>query len=143
MSPETGGRGGKSSPPKEEVDGGALSNLKIIDNFRKKKFIIINGDLLINFNFKKFLTFHKKNKSQITLTCHPNDHPYDSDLLVSNKKNELVKILSKPHKKSLIFKNLASAGIFVINGQLIKSIPNKKQKSSLRPLIYTEKIMGR
>jgi mannose-1-phosphate guanylyltransferase / phosphomannomutase len=109
-------------------DGGALSNLKIIDNFRKKKFIIINGDLLINFNFKKFLTFHKKNKSQITLTCHPNDHPYDSDLLVSNKKNELVKILSKPHKKSLIFKNLASAGIFVINGQLIKSIPNKKQK---------------
>ena len=109
-------------------DGGALSNLKSINNFEKKKFIIINGDLLINFNFKKFLTFHNKNKSQLTLTCHPNDHPYDSDLLVSDKKNKLVKILSKPHKKNLIFKNLASAGIFIINGQLIKLIPSKKQK---------------
>ena len=109
-------------------DGGALSNLKSINNFEKKKFIIINGDLLINFNFKKFLTFHNKNKSQLTLACHPNDHPCDSDLLVSNKKNKLIKILSKPHKKNLIFKNLASAGIFIINGQLIRLIPSKKQK---------------
>ena len=30
---------------------------------------------------------------------HPNDHPYDSDLLEINEKNRLIKFHKKPHKK--------------------------------------------
>ena len=85
------------------------------------------GDLIFNINFKKFFSFHKKNKSDITLLVHPNDHPFDSDLLEVNDKNKLIKLHNKPHKKKNIG-NLCSSGIFIISKKILKFIkPNEFQ----------------
>jgi histidinol-phosphate phosphatase family protein len=84
--------------------------------------------LLVNFSFREFLNFLNKKKSDLCIVGHPNDHPYDSDLLVSDKNDRLLKIYSKPHRKNLIYKNLTAAGIFFLKGKLIKLIPDKKLK---------------
>jgi mannose-1-phosphate guanylyltransferase/phosphomannomutase len=108
-------------------DGGALSLLKKKNFLLKKNYLVINGDLLININLKKIIRFHKKNNSQLTIVTHPNNHPFDSDILKTNENNRLIKIFNKPHSKKLIYNNNVSSGIVVISGSLIKNISNKKK----------------
>ena len=116
--------------------------LKPLQDYVSDSCLIIMGDLIFNIDFKKFYSFHKKNKSDITLLVHPNDHPYDSDLLEINEKNQLIKFHNKPHKKNDIG-NLSSSGIFLINKNILKFIkPNKFQDLSkdILPKLLKKKI---
>jgi mannose-1-phosphate guanylyltransferase / phosphomannomutase len=99
--------------------------LKILQDFNNNCYLIIMGDLIFNINFRKFYSFHKKNKSDFTLLAHPNDHPFDSDLLEINEKNQLIKFHNKPHKKNDLG-NLSSSGIFLINKKIFKFIKTNK-----------------
>ena len=83
------------------------------------------GDLIFNIDFKKFYLFHMKKKSDITLLVHPNDHPFDSDLLEINEKHELTKFHNKPHKKKNLG-NLCSSGVFIVNKRILKFIKEDK-----------------
>ena len=99
--------------------------LKPLQNYKSNNYLIIMGDLIFNIDLKKFYSFHKKNRSDFTLLAHPNDHPFDSDLLEINEKNQLIKLYNKPHKKNDIG-NLSSSGIFLINKKIFKYIENNK-----------------
>lgn len=115
-------------------DGGALSLLKNEKFLFKKNFLIINGDLLININLRKLINFHNKNNSRLTIVTHPNNHPYDSDILETNENGRLIKIFNKPHSKKLIYKNNVSSGVAIISGSLIKYI-SKKKKSFYKQIL--------
>jgi len=91
--------------------------LKLLQNYRNKNYLIIMGDLIFNIDFKKFYLFHMKKKSDITLLVHPNDHPFDSDLLEINEKHELTKFHNKPHKKKNLG-NLCSSGVFIVKKRI-------------------------
>ena len=107
--------------------GGCLRSLM---KYKHKNYLIIFGDLIFNINFKKFCEFHIKNKSDITFLVHPNDHPFDSDILEVNEKNRLIQFHKKPHKKNNIG-NLSLSGILIINEKILKYIkPNKFQDFS-------------
>jgi len=104
--------------------------LKQLENYIDDDILILSGDLIFNIDFKKFFAFHKKNKSDISFLVHPNDHPFDSDLLEINKKNKLIKFHKKPHTKKNIG-NLYLSGIMIINKKILKFIkPNKFQDFS-------------
>lgn len=98
--------------------GGCLKSLK---NFKSKDYLIVSGDLIFNIDFKKFFLFHKKKKSDLTLLVHPNDHPFDSDLLEINDNNQLTQFHKKPHKKKDIG-NLSLSGILIINKKILNHI---------------------
>jgi mannose-1-phosphate guanylyltransferase/phosphomannomutase len=126
----------------ESMPLGTGGSLKPLQDYKSNSYLIIMGDLIFNINFKKFYSFHKKNKSDITLLVHPNDHPFDSDLLEINEKNQLIKFHNKPHKKNDIG-NLSSSGIFLINKKILKLIkPNKFQDLSkdILPKLLKKKI---
>ena len=99
--------------------------LKLLQNYRNKNYLIIMGDLIFNIDFKKFYLFHMKKKSDITLLVHPNDHPFDSDLLEINEKHELTKFHNKPHKQKNLG-NLCSSGVFIVNKRILKFIKEDK-----------------
>ena len=114
----------------ESMPLGTGGCLKPLQKYKNDHYLIVMGDLIFNIDFKKFYSFHKKNKSDFTLLVHPNDHPYDSDLLEVNEKNQLIKFHNKPHKKNDIG-NLSSSGIYLINKKILKFIkPNKFQDLS-------------
>lgn len=117
-------------------DGGALSLLKNEKFLFKKNFLIINGDLLININLRKLINFHNKNNSRLTIVTHPNNHPYDSDILETNENGRLIKIFNKPHSKKLIYKNNVSSGVAIISGSLIKYISKKKNHFINKSYLY-------
>jgi D,D-heptose 1,7-bisphosphate phosphatase len=118
--------------------GGAL---KIIENKKDKNILVIMGDVLANVNFKKFITFHKSKKSDITLFAHPNNHPYDSDLIATDENSRVIKFYSKNKKKNLYVRNLASAGIYLVKTRLLKLLKKNTFQDLSKNLI--EKLINK
>ena len=118
--------------------GGSLYGLKAM---KEKDYIMVYGDLVFNFDFKNFFRFHKDKKSDLTLVTHPNSHPFDSDSVVSNKNDRVLKFYNKPHKIKHTG-NSCLAGIFAFNKKILGNIKaNKFQDFSkiIIPLLLKKK----
>ena len=116
--------------------------LKSLQNYKSKDFLIVFGDLIFNIDFKKFFLFHKRKKSDLTLLVHPNDHPFDSDLLKINNNNQLTHFYKKPHKRKDIG-NLSLSGILIINRKIlnyIKSATFQDFSKEIIPKLLKKKI---
>lgn len=62
--------------------GGALYYLK---DKVKTDFVVCSGDTVFDIDIRRMLAYHKKKKAAITLFTHPNAHPYDSDIIVTDR----------------------------------------------------------
>ncbi len=94
-------------------------------------FLLLCGDVILDVDFKRFIEFHKNNHALASLMSHPNDHPYDSSLLVTEilppqvpggnpvDTHRVVRWLNKEDER-LYYKNRVNAGIEIISPELLK-----------------------
>lgn len=106
-------------------------------------FLLLNGDLILDMDFSRMIEFHKKNHSLITLATHPNSHPYDSSLIVTDNEGCVIEWLPKEEKRQY-YKNRVNAGVQIISPTVI-SLFDRVQKLDLdrdiiKPLIFTKRI---
>ena len=121
--------------------GGAL--FKIIDDL-DDDFIVINGDIVFDMDFSRFIDFHRRSGAWATLAVHPNNHPYDSALLFTDSRSMIIKWLNKEEPRGY-YKNQVNAGIHILAKQLLGSIKPISEKVDLdreilKPLIPTGKL---
>lgn len=113
---------------------GCLSN----SNFKPQDhFMVIMGDIVTNFNLNKFYNFHKEKNSDITLFVHPNDHPYDSDIVNLDENGRVIKFFSKNRKKKIYTDNLATAGIYLFKANLLSLLKKNKKQDISKDFILT------
>jgi D,D-heptose 1,7-bisphosphate phosphatase len=93
-------------------------------------FILLNGDTIFDIDFSRMISFHKKNKAWATLAVHPNSHPFDSALIISNNNNQITGWLNKEDKRT-IYKNQVNAGVHILSSDFIKNCPQSKEKIDL------------
>ena len=85
-------------------------------------FILLNGDVIFDMDFSRMIGFHKEKNAQVTLAVHPNSHPYDSALVVSNSNCQVTGWLNKEDERKW-YKNLVNAGVHIISADFLKSCP--------------------
>ena len=107
---------------KEEKPLGTTGGIKEIKDKLKKDFLLFYGDVMLNMDLARLVRFHQKKKSACTLVLHPNDHPYDSDLVEIDKNQRIIAFHPKPHPKNKYFQNLVNAGLYVISPKIFKHI---------------------
>lgn len=117
---------------------GALFKLNMEEDF-----LLMCGDLIIDVDFNRFIEFHKSNNALATLLTHPNDHPYDSSLIVTKDKR-VIEWLSKEDER-LYYKNRVNSGIEIISPLLLKQVNTSVDKIDLdrevlKPNISSGKI---
>lgn len=112
---------------------GSAGGLKFLEGKVKSSFLVLNGDVINLMNFHKLIKFHQKKAGIATLVVHSTDHSYDSDLVEINE-NQQVKRIFKPQKTDK-FVNLANAGCFVFEPQVLKFIPKNSFFSLEKDLI--------
>ena len=88
-------------------------------------FLLLCGDVILDVDFNRFIEFHQKNHAWASLMAHPNGHPYDSSLLVTEilppqvpggnpvDTHRVVKWMAKEDER-LYYKNRVNAGIEII-----------------------------
>lgn len=90
---------------------GALYFFK--DDF-KEDFLLINGDIIFDIDVAKFLRFHQKKGGLVTLFTHPNNHPFDSGVIVTDNNCVVIDWLHKEEKRGW-YHNRVNAGIHLIS----------------------------
>jgi D-glycero-D-manno-heptose 1,7-bisphosphate phosphatase len=109
-------------------------------------FILLNGDIIFDINFQKLIDFHTNRHSWATLTSHPNSHPYDSSLLVTDTENRIVEWINKEEPR-LYYKNLVNAGIHILSKKILAEVSVNSEKVDLdrdilKPLISSRNVFS-
>lgn len=122
-------------------NAGALFKLKdkLTDDF-----LLLNADAMFNVDFNRFVEFHKEHKGLVTLFTHPNNHPYDSGLIIANKDKQVEKWLSKQENRPEYYQNRANAGLHIISPKVLNMEVNTSRldldTQILKPLCGTGKM---
>lgn len=94
-------------------------------------FLLLCGDVVLDVDFNRFIEFHKNKHAWASLMAHPNGHPYDSSLLVTEilppqvpggnpvDAHRVVRWMNKEDER-LYYKNRVNAGIEIISPELLK-----------------------
>ena len=112
------------------LDGKACDEVQtktVIDD----DFLLLCGDVIFDIDFNRFIAFHREHKSWVSLMAHPNGHPYDSSLLVTEtlppqekgglpvNTHRVIKWMAKEDER-LYYKNLVNAGLQIISPELLR-----------------------
>lgn len=122
----------------EDVPLGTAGALYYLKDRIEEDFLFINGDLIFDVDLHRLMAFHKEHHAAATLLTHPNDHPYDSGLVVANGDGCVTGWLTKEDARSW-YRNCVNAGIHVLSPRLLKDIPAHQKtdldRDILRPRI--------
>ena len=122
---------------------GALFRMNLTENF-----LLLCGDVILDVDFNRFIEFHKKNHAWASLMAHPNGHPYDSSLLVTEilapqepgglpiDTHKVVQWMNKEDER-LFYRNRVNAGIEIISPELLEET---KKNIVLRHIETPDKI---
>ena len=106
---------------------GALFKMPNLDS----DFLLLCGDVILDVDFNRFIQFHHAHHAWASLTAHPNSHPYDSSLLITEtlpparpggwpvETHRVVGWLSKEDER-LYYRNRVNAGIEIISPELLR-----------------------
>jgi D-glycero-D-manno-heptose 1,7-bisphosphate phosphatase len=83
-------------------------------------FILLNGDIIFDIDFVRLADFHRNSNSDATVVAHPNNHPFDSTLLVTDEDDRVTGLLNR-EEPGRYYKNLVNSGIQLINRRLLSS----------------------
>lgn len=92
-------------------------------------FILLNGDIIFDIDFSRFIDYHKRKGTDATIFTHPNNHPYDSGLVVTDQEGIVTRWMHKEDERT-IYKNRVNAGIHILSARLLEMF-EKVQKADL------------
>ena len=124
-------------------NAGALFRLKdkLTDDF-----LLLNADSIFDIDFSRFTAYHKRCGGLATLFTHPNSHPYDSGLIITDKTNAVTEWLTKEDSRPKYYKNCVNAGLHVLSPILLEQkIETEKidlDRQILKPLAGTGKMFA-
>lgn len=147
ISPVTGKRFGVSISyyfEKEPLgNAGALYKIK---EWLDDDFLLLNADAMFDIDFNRFVEYHKRMGGLVTLFTHPNSHPYDSGLIIADKKGNVEKWLTKEDERTGFYQNRVNAGLHVISPKLLEHEPKSEKvdldRQLLKPLCGTGKMFA-
>lgn len=92
---------------------GTVGGVKALENELTDDFLVLYGDTVFDLDFERLLRFHREKQAIGTLVVHPNDHPYDSDLLDADEEGLITGFFPKPHQAGGYYKNLVNAAMYI------------------------------
>ena len=102
----------------EEVPLGNAGALFKIKDTLTEPFLLLNADSVFDVDFNRLVNYHYSHGGLVTLFTHPNNHPYDSGLIIADKNGKVEKWLSKEDIRPKYYKNRVNAGIHVISPEI-------------------------
>lgn len=104
---------------KEEIPLGNAGALFKMRNKLNEDFLLLNADAVFDIDFNRFVDYHREKGGLVTLFTHPNSHPHDSGVVISDGNGVVEQWLTKEDVRPRWFKNRVNAGLHVINPKIL------------------------
>lgn len=125
--------------------GNAGALFKIKDDLQED-FLLINADAIFDIDFNRLVRYHKKCGGLATIFTHPNSHPYDSGIIITNSDFSVEKWMNKEDLRPTYYQNRVNGGIHVLSPLLLqKELSMEKidlDRHLLKPLAGTGKMFA-
>jgi mannose-1-phosphate guanylyltransferase / phosphomannomutase len=112
---------------REVVPLGTAGCLKLIQNEIKGPTLVLYGDTVLDMSIPKFYEFHCSSGAIATLFSHPNDHPYDSDLVRVSDEGFIQEVCRKGKDGRDGWRNMVSAAAYIIEPQVLDYIEDNRK----------------
>ena len=106
-----------------------------------ERLIVMYGDVICNVDLDRLITCHDQHDGIATLCAHPNDHPFDSDLLETRPDNRVTHVHKPPHPEGAALGNLVSAAVYVIDRRILDDVP--KGRADWMRDVFTDDFLSR
>lgn len=130
---------------REDVPLGTAGALYYLKKTLTDDFFLINGDLIFDVDLHRLMMFHKVHGAAATLLAHPNDHPYDSSLIITDSNSRVQGWLTKEDERTW-YQNCVNAGIHVLSPRLLQKLDAPRRidldRDILKPLISSGEIFA-
>lgn len=103
---------------KEETPLGTAGALYYLRGAVDEDFLLLNGDVIFDVDIARFAAFHKEKGGLVTILTHPNNHPYDSGIIISDEEGTVTKWLTKEEER-LWYKNRVNAGLHMMSPKIL------------------------
>ena len=85
------------------------------------QFLVAYGDTFFDIDLSAFWEFHQDQAGDASIFLHPNDHPYDSDLVEVDSSFQVQRIHPYPHDAQWR-QNLVNAAVYMFNKKALKGV---------------------
>ena len=96
-------------------NAGALFKLGLDDDF-----LLLIADAMFDVDFNRMVEFHHSHNALATLFTHPNSHPYDSSVLITDDNNSVTQWLAKEDTRPDWYRNRVNAGLQILNPAVLE-----------------------
>ena len=107
---------------REESPLGTAGAVKQLEGRLTERFLLFYGDTMMDFDLARFMAHDRERAGAATLLVHPNDHPFDSDLVEADGDGRVTRFLSKPHPEGLVYRNLVNAAVYALGPSIFGHI---------------------
>ena len=94
------------------------------------RFAVMYGDTMVNVDLQRLWQAHSAANADATLLLHPNDHPFDSDLVELDDASRVVAFHNRPHPADVWRQNLVNAGLYVLEKSTLADFKDRTTNAS-------------
>ena len=111
---------------KAQADYGTAGSVRNAAEHLDKRFIIISGDVLTDFDLTKAIEYHiaKKAKATILLTRHQT--PLQYGIVMTDNDGKITRFLEKP-SWGQVFSDTINTGIYILEPEILDLIPYREE----------------
>ncbi len=106
----------------EEQPLGTAGALGFLKDRLTEPFFVFYGDTIVDIDMERMRMFHQANNADATLFVHPNDHPYDSDIVDIDDHGRVRGFFIKPHPAGFVSRNTVNASLFIFSPSVLQRI---------------------
>ena len=88
-------------------------------------FLVLNGDVFTDIDLADMLSFHKRKKSKLTIALTAVEDPTQFGVVETDRDDRIMRFIEKPGKED-VTTNRINAGVYIIESEILQSIPQAK-----------------
>jgi histidinol-phosphate phosphatase family protein len=118
-----------------EARGTAGAVLGTLDNMAPR-FIVLYGDTVLDVDLDRLMAAHARAAPAATLVVHPNDHPFDSDIVEADDAGRVRAMHPSPHPEDTDLPNLVNAALYVLERDALAAVAGLPAKADFGKHVF-------
>lgn len=106
----------------EETPKGTAGSVKELQPVLDDTFLVLAGDLVTDFDLNQVIEYHRRKSAIATIALHEAQDPLEFGIVATSPDGRVTRYLEKPNSDE-VFSHTVSAGIYVLEPEVLSSIP--------------------
>lgn len=108
---------------------GTAGAVRHILTMLESRFLVLYGDTVMDVDLRRMIDAHALSGAVATLFLHPNDHPFDSDLVEIDRDHQVRAFHPNPHPADSELPNLVNAALYVLERDALAAVDGIPEKA--------------